>query len=63
MRLQWKLRHLIDVGMLMLGAFAFAAILLAFTEKFYEEKEEQDGRVQDIIIRGKLYNCEEVNSK
>jgi len=63
MRLQWKLRHLIDVVMLMLGAFAFAAILLAFTEKFYEEKEEQDGRVQDIIIRGKLYNCEEVNSK
>jgi len=63
MRLQWKLRHLIDVVMLMLGAFAFAAILLAFTEKFYEEKEEQDGRVQDIIIRGKLYNCEKVDSK
>ena len=63
MRLEWKLKHLIDVVMLMLGAFAFAAILLAFTEKFFLEKEEQDGRVQDIIIRGKLYNCEEVKAK
>ena len=63
MRLQWKIRHLIDVVMLMLGAFAFAAILLAFTEHFFEEKEQQDGRVQDIIIRGKLYNCEEVKTK
>jgi hypothetical protein len=53
-----KLSHMLDVLCAILAAFAVSAILIAFTQKFFQEKE-QDGRVQDIIIRGKLYNCEE----
>ncbi len=51
-------KFMLDVLCAILAAFAVSAILIAFTQKFFQEKE-QDGRVQDIIIRGKLYNCEE----
>ncbi len=53
-----KFSHMLDVLCAILAAFAVSAILIAFTQKYFKDKE-QEGRVQDIIIRGKLYNCEE----
>jgi len=54
-----RLRDYIDIIFIIFAAVFVASVLIFFTQKYYEEKE-QDGRVQDIIIRGKLYNCEEV---
>lgn len=51
----------------MLAIIALAAMaamaIVAFTEHYFQKKEQQDGRVQDIIIHGKLYNCEEAKNK
>jgi hypothetical protein len=41
--------------------FLASYIVITATQEFFEKKEE-NGRVQDIIIRGKLYNCEQVKS-
>jgi len=53
-----KLKDYADVIFVIFAAVFVSSVLISFTQKYYEEKE-RDGRVQDIIIRGKLYNCEE----
>jgi len=55
-----KLKDYIDVIVVVVAAVGFSMIIIAFTEYYFERRETQvDNRVQDIIIRGKLYNCEE----
>lgn len=55
-----KLRDYIDVLAVIAAAVAFSMLIVGFTQQYFQSREEElDNRVQDIIIRGKLYNCEE----
>jgi len=58
-----KLKDYIDVVASILAAVAVSMIIVAFTEHYFQKKEQEEGRVHDIIIRGKLYNCEEAKVK
>jgi hypothetical protein len=58
-----RIKDYIDVITAISAAMAVSMIIVAFTEHFFQKKEQQDGRVQDIIIHGKLYNCEEAKVK
>lgn len=55
-----KLRDYIDVLAIIAGAVGLSMVIVGFTQQYFQTREKQlDNRVQDIIIRGKLYNCEE----
>ena len=58
-----RIKDYIDVITAIAAAMAVSMIIVAFTEHYFQKKEQQDGRVQDIIIHGKLYNCEEAKNK
>lgn len=59
-----RLKDYIDVIVVIVAAVGFSMIIIGFTEYYFQRREAQvDNRVQDIIIRGKLYNCEEAKSQ
>lgn len=59
-----RLRDYIDVLAIIAAAVGFSMLIVGFTEYYFQRREAQvDNRVQDIIIRGKLYNCEEAKSQ
>lgn len=59
-----RLRDYIDVVAIIAAAVGFSMLIVGFTQHYFQEREKQvDKRVQDIIIRGKLYNCEEAKSQ
>lgn len=55
-----RIKDYIDVLAIIAAAAGFSMLIVGFTEYYFQRREAQvDNRVQDIIIRGKLYNCEE----
>jgi hypothetical protein len=55
-----RIKDYIDVLAIIAAAAAFSMLIVGFTQHYFQEREKQvDKRAQDIIIRGKLYNCEE----